>query len=615
MVHLYNANILFVENVVLTEPKEEALHTDPPEEQPLGEDDSDTTHPMDVLLESESYDLEMPRRGEVRTGTVARVTETDVLVDVGAKSEGVIPARELERLPFERREALTVGTEVDVYVIRSGGRDGTLLLSVIRAEEEQDWREAERLLETRDLYEGIINGYNKGGLIVKLGRLRGFVPASQVSLSRRRRAQGSTPEQRWGAMVDEPIIAKVIEVDRRRNRLILSERAAAREARDRLKERLIAEMEPGEIRKGHVISLANFGAFVDIGGADGLVHMSELSWKRIEHPRDVLKVGQEIEVKVLSVDPDRRRISLSLRELEPDPWNNFIDQYQEGQLVEGAITKLTNFGAFASIVGNEEYDFEGLIHISELSDKRIEHPREVVKEDQRLPMRVIKIDRKRRRIGLSLRKVDSVEYAEQDWQAAMADIEGVDEGEIAITTADHEEEPTEAVEPEATSEDEAGAVDVAEEPEPEFEVSEAEVVIESEMVDEEVAVEEEPDIVQSESDRESDDTPVKEAELEPTAMEEAGVIDVAEDSEPEIEQGMIEEDIEPEFTEELIPTDEEDDEIEAVDEIAQAEVKAPEVVEMTEEAAEDLETEASDLDPSSDDAPVEAEADQETSKD
>jgi small subunit ribosomal protein S1 len=389
----------------------------PPE--PQGETGSAEAHPMDALLEGEAYDLETPRRGEIRTGTIARVAGGDILVDIGAKSEGVIPAKELEHLSDERRAELTVGSEISVYIVRSGGAEDMLLLSLARADEERDWSDAERLLQSQDTLEGSVSGYNKGGLIVKLGQLRGFIPASQVSLSRRRRAEGETPDKRWGKMVGEPIVAKVIEVDRRRNRLILSERAAAREARKALKEHLITELKPGEIRTGHVISLADFGAFVDIGGADGLVHMSEISWKRISHPRDVLKVGQEVRVKVLGVDSERKRISLSMRDLEEDPWEFVLQKFQEGQLVEGMVTKLTKFGAFASLKGLEAYEIEGLIHISELSDRRVEHPREVVQEGQPVTLRVIKLDRERRRIGLSLKRVDSAEYAEMDWQAAM----------------------------------------------------------------------------------------------------------------------------------------------------------------------------------------------------
>jgi len=412
------------------------------------------SHPMDAFLEGEAYELETPKRGETRTGTIARISGSDVLVDIGAKSEGLISAREIEALSEEERADLKVGEEVTVYVVRSGtGGDVATLLSLVRAEEEKDWVEVEALLESQEPFEGEVSGYNKGGLIVKLGRLRGFVPASQVSLSRRRRAEGDTPDRRWGKMVGEAIVAKVIEVDRRRNRLIISERAAAREARKALKDRLIGELQPGEIRTGHVISLADFGAFVDIGGADGLVHMSEMSWKRIGHPRDMLEIGQEVQVKVLNVDPERKRISLSLRELEGDPWDEIVQRVQEGQLIEGKITKLTKFGAFASLSDVQDFDIEGLIHISELAERRIEHPREVVEEGQILTLRVTKVDRERRRIGLSLKKVDSPEYAEMDWQSAM--------GEMP-TTSETPQEAGQPLEPEVEDFDAALEAEQAE---------------------------------------------------------------------------------------------------------------------------------------------------------
>jgi len=384
---------------------------------PRPEEGGSEAHPMDAFLDAEAYGMDTPRRGETRTGTIARISGNDILVDIGAKSEGVIPAAEVEQMTDEQRARLVVGTELPVYVVRTGDRDFGIVLSAARAMEESDWARAERLMQEQGVYEGTVGGYNKGGLIVKVGNLRGFIPASQISLSRRRRAEGDTPDKRWGKMVGEPILAKVIEVDRKRNRLILSERAAAREARKALKERLIAELRPGEVRSGRVISLADFGAFVDIGGADGLVHLSEVSWKRLSHPSEMLEVGQEVQVKVLAVDPERKRISLSMRELEPDPWEALAQSLREGQLVEGTITKLTKFGAFASLVVEGGYQVEGLIHISELSERRIEHPGEVVQEGQRVALRVIKVDRQRKRIGLSLKRVASVEYADFDWQA------------------------------------------------------------------------------------------------------------------------------------------------------------------------------------------------------
>lgn len=380
-------------------------------------------HPMDLLLQDEAYEIETPRRGEIRTGVIARVSENDMLVDIGAKSEGIVSSHELDQLPADVRASLAEGEQVTVYVLRTNERDGMIALSLLKAEEEKDWELAEELLNSEENYDGTIDGYNKGGLIVKLGRLRGFVPASQVSLSRRRRAGGETPEERWGEMLEEPIVVKVIEVERRRNRLILSEREAAREARDMLKEQLIEELEPGEVRTGHVISLADFGAFIDIGGADGLVHTSELSWKRVNHPSEILKVGQEVKVKVLDLDMERKRISLSLRELEDDPWDEISERFQAGMLVEGVVTKLTKFGAFARLAETDDYEVEGLIHISELAEQRIEHPREIVDEGETVTLRILNVEPERRRIGLSLRKVDSKEFAEADWETALEDLE------------------------------------------------------------------------------------------------------------------------------------------------------------------------------------------------
>lgn len=384
-------------------------------------------HPMDLLLQDETFDVETPKRGEIRKGVIARLGENDILVDIGAKSEGVVPPNEVDQIPDEVREAMEVGQELTVYVVRAAEHDGMITLSLLKAEEEKDWEEAEALFEAEENFEATIDGYNKGGLIVKLGRLRGFVPGSQVSLSRRRRSGGESPEERWGEMIDEPIVVKVIEVDRRRNRLILSEREAAKEARDSLKEQLIDELKPGEVRTGHVISLADFGAFVDIGGADGLIHNSELSWKRVDHPSEILKVGQKIDVKVLDLDLDRKRISLSLRELEDDPWDEISARFQEGMLVEGEITKLTKFGAFARLAETEEYEVEGLIHISELANHRIEHPREIVREGETLTLRIINVEPERRRIGLSLSKVDSKEFSESDWEVALDDLDSEEE--------------------------------------------------------------------------------------------------------------------------------------------------------------------------------------------
>jgi small subunit ribosomal protein S1 len=230
-------------------------------------------------------------------------------------------------------------------------------------------------------------------------------------------------ESRWATMTGQKLQLKVIELDRQRNRLILSERAAMRDWRKTQKEKLLSELKEGDVREGKVISLADFGAFIDLGGADGLVHLSELSWKRVNHPREILKVGQKVQAQIINIDADRKRIGLSLKRLEADPWSAVGNRYKVGQLVEGTITKLAKFGAFARIRGDEE--IEGLIHVSELAEGHVAHPKEVVHEGQIVTLRIIRIDSQERRLGLSLKRVAKGEYADADWQQGL--VEAMDE--------------------------------------------------------------------------------------------------------------------------------------------------------------------------------------------
>ena len=476
------------------------------EEQTASEEASGPDVSMETLLEEEGLGIDFPKAGETRTGVIASISPTEILVSVGAKSEGVIAGKELEQIDREDRKNFEVGQEIPVFVLSPEDKNGNLVLSYNRAREEMDWELAEKLLESKDTYEGSIAGYNKGGLIVPIGRLRGFVPASQVSLLRRLETKGDTPEQRWGKMVGEEITVQVIEVDRSRRRLILSERAALQETRESLKERLLEELNEGDIRDGRVTSLADFGAFVNIEGADGLVHLSEVSWERIQHPNEVLKVGQEVKVKVISIDRENKRIGLSIRQLLEDPWSKKVDHLKEGLLIEGTITHLTKFGAFARL-GDE--DLEGLIHISELSERRIEHPKEVVSENDTLTLRIIKIDRERHRIGLSLRKVDSPAYADLDWKMLRDEIETAasptEEAIEAEAVLEGEEEPVAEAEVEA---------EVEEAPEAEEEAA-AEAVVEAEV---EAEVEETPE---AEEDTAAEAEVEAEVEEAPEAEEEA----------------------------------------------------------------------------------------------
>jgi small subunit ribosomal protein S1 len=375
---------------------------------------NDSQNNMASLLEQEGLDIDFPKAGEIKQGVIASITNTpgQILVGIGGKSEGVISGREFDLIPPEDLAELKVGQEIPVYVISHDEGNANTVLSYMRAREEVGWQEAEELLNSRNPIHSSIIGYNKGGLIVPVAGLRGFVPASQISLTRRASVSGDTPEQRWGKMISQEIDVCLIEIDRERHRLILSERAASTETHDSVKSRVIDELVEGDAYNGRVTSLADFGAFVNINGADGLVHLSEISWEHIQHPGETLKVGQEVKVKVISIDREKKRIGLSIRQLQHDPWSEKAARYNVGQLVEGTITQLTKFGAFARL----DDDIEGLIHISEISEKRIEHPREVLHEGDTLTLRVIKIDPANHRIGLSLRKVESMAYADMDWQ-------------------------------------------------------------------------------------------------------------------------------------------------------------------------------------------------------
>jgi len=347
-------------------------------------------------------------------------------------------------------------------------------------------------------------------------------------------------------MVGEEIDVTVIEVDRERRRLILSERAASSETRDSIKERVIDELKEGEVRTGRVTSLADFGAFVNINGADGLVHLSEISWEHVNHPSEVLEVGQEIKVKIISIDVDRKRIGLSIRRMKDDPWSDQIAKLTEGQLVEGRITRLTNFGAFARLLVEDiDGELEGLIHISEISERRIEHPKEVLHEGEVVTLRIIKIEEDTHRIGLSLRRVDSPAYSDLDWKTLTDEFdveELADEfaGEAADgETAEVETEVEAEVEAEVETEVEA---EVEDEVEPETE-AEVEAEVEPE-IETDVEVEEITEAVTDETVSEEIpelETVVDEVEAVASEIEEAAeaVVSESEDTESEASEEEV----------------------------------------------------------------------------
>ena len=429
---------------------------------PQEEHHNNNNQTMESLLQEQELTVELPQPGEIRTGTIASIAPNEILVSIGAKSEGVVSGRELDQLSAEERDALQVGQEIPVFVVNPEDEKGNVVLSLKRAQEQLSWETVEKLMADDTIVASKIIGFNKGGLIVGVEGLRGFVPSSQISALRRSQSTGDTPEQRWQKMIGQPISVRVIEVDRERRRLILSERAASTESRQSIKERVIEELEEGNIYTGRVTSLANFGAFININGADGLVHLSELSWDHIDHPREVLEVGQEVKVKVINVDREKKRIGLSVRALQSDPWRSRVEKYSVGQLVEGVITRLTKFGAFARLEG----DIEGLIHISEIAEHRIEHPKEILKEGEVKSLRVIRIDPDQHRIGLSLRKVDSAAFADKDFKMLTEQFRAEDEEEPEATPeapepidsgeASETAEPTDSVEAPEPSEDTPG---------------------------------------------------------------------------------------------------------------------------------------------------------------
>ncbi len=388
------------------------------EEETAPEVVEDQTADAGVHLPEGAYDFKTLKRGDILDGKVVRVSPEEVLVDVGRKYEGTISGRELESMGPAAIKEIKVGDEMLTYVVNPEDKNGRIVLSLRQADQEKEWRSLGKLFETGEIFEGTVTGHNKGGLIVQLGQVRGFVPSSQlVPPSRWDKDRDLTREERRAKMVGRQLMFKIIELDRERNRLILSERAAERTRRKNQKQQLLATLKAGDTCRGRVSSLCDFGAFVDLGGADGLIHLSELSWGRISHSREVLQIGDEVDVYVLNVNQEKRRIGLSLKRLQPDPWSQAVERYSEGQLVEGTITKLTEFGAFARL---REDDIEGLIHVSELSNDRIAHPKEVVKEGQTLTLRIIRLDPHRRRMGLSLKSVAKAEYADLDWRVEQA---------------------------------------------------------------------------------------------------------------------------------------------------------------------------------------------------
>jgi small subunit ribosomal protein S1 len=369
--------------------------------------------------------------GAIVTGTVVRVDRDEVLLDIGYKSEGVIPSRELSiRNDVDPNEVVTVGDEVEALVLTKEDKDGRLVLSKKRAQYERAWGDIEQVKEEDGVVSGPVIEVVKGGLILDIG-LRGFLPASLVELRRVRDLQ---------PYVGKSLEAKIIELDKNRNNVVLSRRAWLEETQREQREDFLANLKPGEVRKGVVSSVVNFGAFVDLGGMDGLIHVSELSWKHVDHPGSVVQVGDEVEVQVLDVDLSRERISLSLKATQQDPWQEFATSHRVGELVYGRVTKLVPFGAFVQVGDG----IEGLVHISEMSAHHVDLPEQVVTPGEELWVKIIDLDLQRRRISLSIKQAAEGGIVAAEYQEHFGEHAYDDQGNYIGPSVEHSPEADEA---------------------------------------------------------------------------------------------------------------------------------------------------------------------------
>jgi len=381
--------------------------------------------------------------GEVVTGRVVRIDNDEVLVDIGYKSEGVIPSGELSiRKNVDPHDEVEMGEEVDALVLTKEDQDGRLIMSKKRARFEKAWRRIEAAAETGDPVEGTVIEVVKGGLIIDLG-VRGFLPASLVDIRR-------VPDLEQYA--GQKIECKVIELNRSRNNVVLSRRAVLEEERKEQRQEILDALQPGLVVAGVISNIVDFGAFVDLNGIDGLIHISELSWSHVNHPSEILTIGDEVEVKVLDIDRQRQRISLGLKQTQEDPWQRVVDTYRVGDELEGAVTKVVTFGAFVEILDG----VEGLVHISELANHHVENPREVVVPGDVVRVRVLEIDSERRRLSLSVKRVEG-QTLPSELRAAAGEVfdpgepdeapEGISEADYARPVPDAEpgDAPPEAV--------------------------------------------------------------------------------------------------------------------------------------------------------------------------
>jgi small subunit ribosomal protein S1 len=455
--------------------------------------------------------------GDVVKGRVVRIDKDEVLVDIGYKSEGVIPSHELSiRKSVNPADEVEQGEEVDALVLTKEDSDGRLILSKKRARFEKAWRRIEAAAESGEPVEGNVIEVVKGGLILDLG-VRGFLPASLVDIRR---------VHNLDEFMGQTLECKVIELNRSRNNVVLSRRAVLEEERKEVREQILGRLEPGQVVEGKISNIVDFGAFVDLDGIDGLIHISELSWSHVNHPSEVVAIGDTVRIKVLDIDRDRQRISLGLKQTQEDPWQRVISTHRSGDVLGGTVTKVVAFGAFVEILPG----VEGLVHISELADHHVESPSEVVEPGAALDVKILEIDEERRRLSLSIKQVEEQKMPMGDLGAQIQDAaaaEGSAEGSDAeaagpVAAEDSSSSQAAGEEPTATPPADTAAEDTAEEPAAEAELAEEAPAPEVE----EPAAEEE----------QAEEAAVEEAE-EPAAEAEAPAAETPEEAEEAEQEG------------------------------------------------------------------------------
>src|SRR3954454_23637747 len=474
-----------------------------------------------------NYEATFPtiNEGEVVHGTIVRVDKDEVLVDIGYKSEGVIPVNELSiRRSVDPADEVSVGEEIDALVLTKEDAEGRLILSKKRARFELAWKSIERAAESGEPVTGKVIEVVKGGLILDLG-VRGFLPASLVDIRR---------VQDLDEFLGQELESKVIELNRSRNNVVLSRRAVLEEERKEQRQRILDRLNPSDVVEGTISNIVDFGAFVDLDGMDGLIHISELSWSHVNHPSEILEIGQTVRVQVLDIDRERQRISLGLKQTQTDPWQQVLESYQEGDVVQGTVTKVVTFGSFVEILPG----VEGLVHISELAQHHVENPREIVSQGDKVHVRILEVDAERRRLSLSLKRVeDGMPVQPMPGEEAEPPALGLSDEVFAdeVPAAEALEAPAEETELAAESEPAADAEPVAEEPVAEAveeEPAAEEPAAEAEPVAEEEPVVEAEPVVEDEPEVEAEDRAAEERAVEAEAeVPEAAPSDGAEPTE------------------------------------------------------------------------------------